>query len=55
MTKKSHLKFLNDQQKPEVKEFKYNYGFDSNREEELDNIPIGCFVSYNSILVNSLL
>ncbi|PWN64353.1 S8 family peptidase [Chryseobacterium oncorhynchi] len=39
MTKKSHLKFLNDQQRPEVKEFKYNYGFDSNREEELDNTP----------------
>lgn len=42
MAKKSHLKFLSDQQLSEVKDFKYNYGFDTNKDDE-DNIPKNYF------------
>ncbi len=34
MQKKSHLKFLSEKQLSEIKDFKYNYGFDNNKEDE---------------------
>lgn len=34
MAKKSHLKFLSKEQLSEVKDFRYNYGFDNSKEEE---------------------
>ena len=34
MLKKAHLKFLSEKQISEIKDFHYNYGFDSNKEEE---------------------
>ena len=34
MANKSHLKFLSEKQLSEVKDFKYNYGFDSNKDDE---------------------
>lgn len=34
MTNKSHLKFLSKKQLSEIKNFKYNYGFDPKEEEE---------------------
>lgn len=34
MTNKSHLKFLSKKQLSEIKDFKYNYGFDSSNDEE---------------------
>lgn len=34
MAKKSHLKFLSEKQLSEIKDFKYNYGFDSNKDDE---------------------
>lgn len=35
MANKSHLKFLSEKQLSEIKDFKYNYGFDSNKEDEV--------------------
>ncbi|QPQ50561.1 hypothetical protein H3Z85_13990 [Chryseobacterium indologenes] len=43
MSNKSHLKFLNEQQKPEIKEFNYNYGFDPKKEEKKDITPKNYF------------
>lgn len=43
MPNKSHLKFLNEQQKPEIKEFNYNYGFDPKKEEKKDITPKNYF------------
>ena len=34
MANKSHLKFLSEKQLSEIKDFKYNYGFDSNKDDE---------------------
>ena len=34
MAYKSHLKFLSERQLSEVKDFKYNYGFDNNKDDE---------------------
>ncbi|MGV8092265.1 MAG: S8 family peptidase [Mangrovibacterium sp.] len=36
MANKSHLKFLSEKQLSEVKDFKYNYGFDNNKDDEDD-------------------
>ncbi|MDX8572218.1 S8 family peptidase [Elizabethkingia sp. HX QKY] len=43
MAKKSHLKFLSEQQLSEITDFKYNYGFDSNSEEKV-NTPKNYFM-----------
>lgn len=37
MANKSHLKFLSEQQLSEIKNFRYNYGFEKNKDE--DNAP----------------
>lgn len=37
MPEKSHLKFLNEKQISEIKDFKYNYGPISNEDE--DSVP----------------
>jgi hypothetical protein len=42
MAKKSHLKFLSNRQLSEVDDFRYNYGFDSNKDDE-DNAPKNYF------------
>jgi subtilisin family serine protease len=42
MAKKSHLKFLSEKQLSEIKDFKYNYGFDSNKDDE-DSAPKNYF------------
>lgn len=42
MAIKSHLKFLSEKQLSEIKDFKYNYGFDSNKEDE-DTAPKNYF------------
>ncbi len=34
MANKSHLKFLSEKQLSEIKDFKYNYGFDNTKEDE---------------------
>jgi hypothetical protein len=34
MANKSHLKFLSEKQLSEIKDFKYNYGFDNNKDDE---------------------
>jgi hypothetical protein len=34
MASKSHLKFLSNKQLSEVKDFKYNYGFDNSKEDD---------------------
>ncbi|MCD1117567.1 S8 family peptidase [Chryseobacterium turcicum] len=34
MAKRSHLKFISKEQLSEVKDFRYNYGYDGNKEEE---------------------
>ena len=41
MPEKSHLKFLNEKQISEIKDFKYNYGPISNEDE--DSVPINYF------------
>ena len=38
MANKSHLKFLNEQQLSEIKNFKYNYGFEKAKDDR-DNSP----------------
>ncbi|MDY9918935.1 MAG: S8 family serine peptidase [Proteiniphilum sp.] len=38
MANKSHLKFLNEQQLSEIKNFKYNYGFEKDKDDR-DNSP----------------
>ena len=38
MANKSHLKFISKKQLSEVKDFKYNYGFDNNKDDE-DKAP----------------
>lgn len=52
MAKKSHLKFLSEQQLSEITDFKYNYGFDSNSEEKIDT-PKNYFM-LASVLRNNL-
>ena len=41
MPEKSHLKFLNEKQISEIKDFKYNYGPISNEDE--DSVPKNYF------------
>lgn len=36
MAKKPHLKLINEKQLSEVKSFKYNYGFDNNKEDKVN-------------------
>lgn len=52
MSKKSHLKFLSKEQLSEVKDFKYNYGFDNSREEEEEFIPKSYFRLASSLRAN---
>lgn len=48
MANKSHLKFLSKRQLSEIKDFKYNYGFDSNKDDE-DVVPKNYYRFANSL------